>query len=94
MTLRSVVSIQFLFNAIVYSSEYLARCAPVLRLNVSIDSSAARALSGLVHITSSAESIIRPASLLPQEDNIIAATTATTSLMNILNSLTIQINAP
>ena len=77
-----------------YSSEYLARCALVLRLNVSIDSNTASALSGLVHITSSAESIIRPASLFPQEEDIIAATAAATSLMNILNSLTTQIYAP
>lgn len=59
-----------------------------------IDSNAAKALSGLVHITSSAESIIRPASLFPQEEDTIAATAAATSLMNILNSLTTQINAP
>ncbi len=75
-----------------YSSEYLARCALVLRLNESNDSNAAKALSGLVHITSSAESIIRPASLFPQEEDTIAATTAATSLMNIPNSLTTLIN--
>ena len=87
------MSIQFLLRAIVYINEYLARCALVLRFSVSIDSNAANALSGLVHITSSAESIIRLASLSAQEKNTIAATTATTSLMNILNSLTTQINA-
>ncbi len=84
----SEVSIWFLSNAIVYSSECLARCALVLRVNVSIDSNAANALSGIVHITSSAESIIRPASLFPQEENTIAAVTAATSLMNVPNSLT------
>ena len=56
-----------LSNAIVYNSEYLARCDLVLRANVSIDSNAVKALSGLVHITSSAESIIRSASLFPQD---------------------------
>lgn len=76
-----------------YSNEYLALCALVLRLNVSIDSNAAKALSGLVHITSSAESIIRPASLFTQEEDTIAATAAATSLMNIPNSLTTLINA-
>lgn len=93
MTRRSAVSIQFLLRAIVYINEYLARCALVLRFSVSIDSNAAKALSGLVHITSSAESIIRLASLSAQEKNTIAATTATTSLMNIPNGLTRQINA-
>lgn len=87
------MSIQFLLRAIVYINEYLARCALVLRFSVSIDSNAAKALSGLVHITSSAESIIRLASLSAQEKNTIAATTATTSLMNIPNGLTRQINA-
>lgn len=88
------MSIQFLSNAIVYSNEYLALCALVLKLSVSIDSNAAKALPGLVQITSSAESITRPASLFPQEENTIAATAAATSLMNIPNSLTTQINAP
>ena len=77
----------------VYSSEYLARCALVLRLNVSIDSNVANALSGLVHITPSAESIICPTSLFPQEENIIAAATAATNPINFPNSPTIAINA-
>ena len=77
----------------VYSSEYLARCALVLRLNVSIDSNTVNALSGLVHITPSAESIIRPASLFPQEENTTTETTAAINLKNIPNSFTTQINA-
>lgn len=93
MTRKSGIVMWFLSNAIVYSSEYLARCALVLRLNVSIDSNAANALSGLVHITFSAASIIRLASLFVQEGNTIAATATAINLMNVPNGLTTQINA-
>ena len=87
------MSIRFLLRAIVYINEYLARCALVLRFSVSIDSNAANALSGLVHITASAVSMIRLASLLTQEEtNTMMATTAIV-LMTISNDLMSQITA-
>lgn len=75
-------------------TEYLACCALAFRLNVSIDSNTASALSGLVHITASAVSIIRLASLLAQEEtNTMMATTAIV-LMTISNDLMSQIRVP
>lgn len=50
-----------------YSNEYLARYALVLRLSVSIDFNAANALSGRVHITFSAEFIIHTVPRSPQD---------------------------
>ena len=76
----------FLSNAMVYKREYLARCTLVLRVSVSIDSNAANALSGFVHITFSAVSIIRPASLSAQEEDRTATATAAIILI-VFNSL-------
>ncbi|MDD7456307.1 MAG: hypothetical protein PUK70_08715 [Bacteroidales bacterium] len=73
MIRKSAVSTPFLSSAMVYSKEYLARWALVFRLSVSMDSSAAKALSGCVHITASAASIFLPASLSPHEQDAATA---------------------